>query len=409
MTTVTFSQSITNVPSFCRKTTLKKHIVRDHHAGSAADLSGNDYDEDLDEDESPSPPTRSQELPYDRSYWNLPPQIQVPSFPVRDRAATSDASFEGHQIKREASLQMTPFAPMTCRTTSDPTYIHYAPPNMNQSQLQDVTSAPMRTPPPMDSQGLANHGNFNNQGPLSALQTNMDMMHTFSSPDQLLSAQSLHTSPSTMSAVSTGPESSVSQDYRREYASPDNYQPHPSYDVSQTQISYPHLQPLSVENSCSVPTGDLPRQEHTPHQQQMPHQHYAYHDQQAVQGIRYQALQQDRDRRLQQLQMQRHVQQTQVIQRQQEQDQERHLQQLAMQQGLQQMQHMQHMQRQQQTSQDQYSQVQHTDLYSSLQYQEPVPVENVTSGLIQPCYGIYFDYEKPEDTPDMVIPGWQSV
>ncbi|MCJ1386719.1 hypothetical protein MMC17_009845 [Xylographa soralifera] len=367
--------------SFCRKTTLKKHVSRAHTSRSAGDLSSTDLDDELDEDESPSPIMQSQDFHYDRRNWNLSPQPQLTQIPLHSQIMSSEPQFNGHLIKRE-TLQTAAFASIPSRTISDPGYINYPFPEMSQGHLQTITSAPIRTPTPMRPLNQANHGSFHDARPLIPIQTNLDIMTAFSSPDQVL-PQPLQTSPSTMSDGSSGLDSSVPRDYRQEYCSPAAYQPQQSYSATGTGMNFQQqMQPLPPQHAYSLPASTLAIQEQVSHQQHLQPQHYEYEAQQ-VQDLQYQP----------------------ELQLRQEQEREQQLQQLQMSQQFDPMQQI----HQQQILQQEYSQAQPNDQYQQLPYQEPVLV-NVERYYIGPNYDVY---KLPEDLvadghgmPNNVIPGW---
>ncbi|MCJ1414245.1 hypothetical protein MMC32_000571 [Xylographa parallela] len=368
--------------SFCRKTTLKKHVSRAHTSRSAGDLSSTDLDDELDEDESPSPVMQSQEIHYDRRNWNLPPQPQLTQVPLHGQMMSNEPHFNGQLIKRE-TLHTASFASIPSRTTSDPGYINYPYPEMSQGHLQNITSAPIRTPTPMMPLSQANHGSFHETRVLMPIQTNLDMIATFSPVDQVLS-QPLQASPSTMSDGSSGLDSSVSREFRQEYCSPVAYQSQQSYSATGTGMNFQQqMQPLQPQHAYSLPASTLSaHQEQVSHQQHMQPQHFDYEAQQ-VQEVQYQQelhrQEQEREQQLQQLQISQQYDSMQQIQ-------------------------------QQQILQHGYSQIQSNDQYQ-IPYQEPLLVD-VDSYYIGPNYDAY---KLPEDLiadghgmPNAVIPQWNN-
>ncbi|MCJ1391510.1 hypothetical protein MMC18_004374 [Xylographa bjoerkii] len=363
-----------------RKTTLKKHVSRSHNPRAAGDFSGTDLDDELDEDESPSPIIQSQEIHYDRRNWDLPPQPQLTQIPLHNHVMSSEPQFNGQRIKRE-TMQTVAFPSIPSRTTSDPGYINYPYPEMSQVHLQNITSAPIRTPTSMMPLTQANHGAFHDPRPLMPIQTDLDMMTTFSSADQVL-PQPLQASPSTISSDSSGLDSSISRDYRQEYCSPVTYQSQQSYSATRTPMNFQQqMQQLPPQHDYSLPASTLPVQEQVSRQQHLQSQHYDYESQQ-VQGLQYQ----------------------QEVQQQQEQEREQQLQQLQMSQQFNPMQQIQ----QQQILQHEYSQIQSNDQYQHIPYQEPVLVE-IGGYYMGPNYD---DYKLPEDLadghgmPNSVVPPW---
>ncbi|MCJ1401254.1 hypothetical protein MMC11_004466 [Xylographa trunciseda] len=370
-------KTIAKFTSFCRKTTLKKHVLRDHCSRSAGDLSGTDLDDELDEAESPSPIMQLQGITYDRSHWGLTSQPQPTQVPLHSHVTSSDSEFIGQPVKRE-TMQTAVFGSIPSRTTSE---FNYPYPEMSQGHLQNITSAPIRTPTPMMPLSQANHGSFHDPRPLMPLQTNIDMMTTFSSPDQVL-PQPLQASPSAMSNGSSGLDSSVSRDYGQEYCSPAAYHPQQPYSATGTGMNFQQpMQPLPPQHAYSLPASTLPAQEQVSHQQRLQSQQYEYEAQQ-----------------LRDLQYQRE------IQRRQEQEREQQLQQLQMSQQFDPLQQIQ----QQQILQHEYSQVQSNDQYQHIPYEAPVLVD-MDGYYIGPNYN---DYKPPEDLladslPDAVIPQWK--
>ncbi|MCJ1284382.1 hypothetical protein MMC26_003713 [Xylographa opegraphella] len=371
--------------SFCRKTTLKKHVSRAHTSRSAGDFSSTDLDDELDEDESPSPVMQAQEIHYDRRNWGLPPDPQLTRMPLHSQIVTNEPQINGQFIKHEI-LQPATFASIPSRTTSDPGYINYPYPEMSQGQLQNITSAPIRTPTPMMPLTQASHTSFHVARPLIPIQTNLDIMTTFSSPEPVL-PQPLQASPSTMSDGSSGVDSAVTREYRQEYCSPATYQSQQPYTVTETGINFQQqMQSLQPQHAYSVPASTLPaHQEQISHQQHLQPQQYEYEAQQ-VQEVQYR----------------------QELQRRQEQEREQQMQQLQM---SQQFDTLQQMQQQQIMQQQSYSQIQPPDRYQQLPYQEPLLVD-VDGYYIGPNYE---DYKLPEDLvadghgmPEAVIPQWNN-
>ena len=326
---------------------------------------------------------QSQEIHYDRRNWGLPEHPQLTQIPLHAQIMSNEPHFHGQPIKRE-TLQTAVFASIPSRTTSDPGYINYPYPEMSQGQLQNITSAPVRTHTPMMPLSQANHGSFHDARPLIPIQTNLDMMTTFSSLDQVL-PQPVQASPSTMSDVSSGLDSAVSRDYRQEYCSPSTYQSQPSYSATGSGMNFQQMQPLPPQNAYSLPASTLSaHQKQISHHQHLQAQQYEYEAQQA-QEVQYQ----------------------QDLQRRQEQEREQHLQQLQISQQFDSMQQLQ----QQQILQHGYSQVQSNDQYQQIPYQEPLLVD-VSDYYIGPNYDAY---KLPEDLitdghgmPENAVPPWNQ-
>ncbi|MCJ1472251.1 hypothetical protein MMC13_000898 [Lambiella insularis] len=383
---------VTESSSFCRKTTLKKHVVRSHLARSTGDmdLSGTDLDEDLDEDESPSPVMQSRGIHYDRSHWNLPPQPPLAALPHHTQTAPNKPHYVEQHIKCE-TMQTSPSTSVPCRTNSDPGYINYPFPQMSQAQLQSITSAPMSSPTPLMPLVRANHGSFRERGPMTTVQTNLDMMTGFSLPDQI-TPQPLQSSPSTMSSGSSGPDSSVSQDYRQEYSSPTSYQSPLSYNDPQARLGFPHLQhmqPVTAQHTYPVPTCNMPGQQQVAHQQHLLSQHYDFETQQQIQNLQYQAVhgqqEQARTQQLQPIQLARQFDHIQPDQQQQV---------------------LQH--------QYQHQQAQPDDQYESVPYQEPVHVGDAQEPSIVNVYSNWDPQYKLDELelvdgqpmPNNAVPAW---
>lgn len=371
-------QQVLTTTSFCRKTTLKKHVIRSHIQRPSGDFSSNELDEELEEDESPSPVVQAQEmLQYDRSHWNLPPQAQPQPLSFHGGLPLHGATYGGQHIKRETSMHSTQsFTSAPSRTASDSSYVNYPhPENLSQGQIQNLSNAP-RTHTPMMSL-VTSHGAFHNSRPPTTIQTNMDMMNAFSPVDQVM-AQPLQASPSSMSAVSSRPDNSPARDYPQEYtSSPAVYHSQSSYAVPQTQMSYPQVQTMSHQQSYPMDS-NLPMQAQAP-QHQVQSQQFPYQTTQAVHEMQYQ-----QNMQLQKEQQQREMQRM-------------------------------HESQQQQAPQPvgpqvpQYSQ---NDAYNDVPYQEPTLVEVVqTNGIPHNYYGtLWVDFDKFKDPelemPSNRIPGW---
>ncbi|MCJ1249192.1 hypothetical protein MMC30_006415 [Trapelia coarctata] len=372
--------------SFCRKTTLKKHVIRSHIQRPSGDFSGNELDEELEEDESPSPVVQAQEmLQYDRSHWNLPPQAQPQPMSFHGPLPPNGTTYGGQHIKRETSMHSAQsFTSAPSRAASDSSYINYPrPENITSGQIQNLSNTPMRTHTPMMSL-VTSHGSFHSGRPATTIQTNMDMMNTFSPVDQVM-AQPLQASPSSMSAVSSHPDNSPSRDYPQEYtSSPAVYHSQSSYAVSQGQMSYPQVQSMPHQQPYSMDS-NLPMQVQVQQQQQQAQpQQFAYQTTQAVEEVQYQ----------QNLQLQKEQHQRE--------------------QQLRDMQRMREVQ-QQQAQQPVGPQVHHyaqDDAYNDVPYQQPTLVDVVqSSGMPGNYYGsLWLDYKKYEDEntqmPEDRIPGW---
>ena len=356
-------------------------MARSHSDGSAGDLSGTDLDDELDEDESPSPVMQPQSVRYDRRNWCLPPQPQLTQNPIHSHGMTSEPQFDGHPIKRE-QLQTASFPSLPSRTTSDPGYPNYHYPEISQGHLQNITSAPIRAPTPMMPLSQTSHGSFHDPRPVMTIQTNLDMIATFSPSEQVL-PQPLQASPSTLSNGSSGLDSTVSRDYRQEYSSPATYQSQQSYSAAGTPMNFEQqMQQLPPQHAYSIPACNLPVHEQLSRQQHLQSQHYEF-DPQQVQDLQYQEelrrrQEQEREQQLQQLQMSQHFDSIQQIQ-------------------------------QQQILQHEYPQVQSNDQYRHLPYQEPVLVD-IDGYYVGPNYN---DYKLAEDVltdghamPNNAIPPW---
>jgi len=368
-------QQVLTMTSFCRKTTLKKHVIRSHIQRPSGDFSSNELDEELEEDESPSPVVQAQEmLQYDRSHWNLPPQAQPQPLSFHGALPPNGATYGGQHIKRENSMHSAQsFTSAPSRTASDSSYVNYPhPENLSQGQIQNLSNAP-RTHTPMMSL-VTSHPSFHSGRPTTTIQTNMDMMNTFSPVDQVM-AQPLQASPSSMSAVSSHPDNSPVRDYPQEYtSSPAGYHSQPSYAVPQTQISYPQVQAMSHHQSYSMDS-NLPMQAQTPqHQVQVQSQQFAYQTTQAVHEMQYQ----------QNMQLQKEQQQRE----------------------------MQRMHESQQPVGPQVPHYSQNDAYNDAPYQEPTLVEVVqTNDTSHNYYGtLWVDFDKYKDPelemPSTRIPGW---
>ena len=376
-------QPLLIVTSFCRKTTLKKHIVRSHLQGAAGELSSNELEEELEEDESPSPVMQPQDIPYDRSYWGLPSQDQSP-MPFLVHISPTGAPHAGQQIKREASMQTASFGTAPSRTTSNSSYGHYPhPENLSQGQIQNLTNAPPRTSTPM---GLmqAPQGSYHIERPVPRIQTNMEIMHNFSSPNQVM-PQPLQSSPSTMSSGSSGLDSCPPQEYRQEYSTASSYPSHSSYGVPHSQMSYPQMEPMSASQTYSMSTCSLPAQVQAPRQQSIQPSQFNFDVHQAAHALQYRA----------------------AIQQQQQEDQDRERQ----------VQHQLQMQQMQQIQQQQLPQPQYTqhEPYGHAPYQEPeAVVEIISNGALGdsyygPLWPTEYKPDEPNDMPSNVIPGWSNA
>lgn len=374
-------QQLLTRASFCRKTTLKKHVIRSHIQRPSGDFSGNELDEELEEDESPSPVVQAQEmLQYDRSHWNLPPQAQPQLMSFHGPLLPNAATYGGQHIKRETSMHSAQsFTSAPSCAASDSSYINYPhPENITSGQIQNLSNAHMRTHTPMMSL-VTSHGSFHNGRPTTTIQTNMDMMNTFSPVDQVM-AQPLQASPSTMSAVSSRPDNSPSRDYPQEYtSSPAVYHSQSAYAVPQSQMTYPQVQSMPHQQPYSMDS-NLPMQVQATQQQAQPQQ-FAYQTTQSVQEVHYQQLQKEQHQREQQLR------------------------------DIQRM-HEVHQQQAQQPVGPQISQYSQNDEYNDGTYQEPALVDVVqATGMPGNYYGgLWLDFKKLEDgdvqMPEDRIPGW---
>jgi hypothetical protein len=355
--------ALTNI-SFCRKTTLKKHAVRSHLLGPGGDVSGNeiDADEEFEDEDSPSPIMQSQELMhYDRSPWNLPPHVQAGSSPYRGQMP-SNGMYGSPPIKRESSMRPGSFTSAPSRTTSDPGYNHYPhPDNMNQGQIQNLSQPPTSMP--------MSHAFHNGRPAPGQLQTNLGMMNSFNSPDQIV-PQPLQASPSTMSNGSSAAAMSPSQDYPQEYASPASYHAQPSYTMPQPQMGYPHLHNLPSRPSYSMDSYTVPPQAQAPQQLEQQYYQASQPAQEAYNPIMQRQAEHQRKEQLAMEEMQMHQQQMQAQQTQQQ--------------------------------------------YEEEHYQEPELVETIPSvhmglhyysGLQQP----YDPYKDEEGLPSAVIPSWAQT
>lgn len=259
---------------------------------------------------------------------------------------------------------------------------------MSQAQLQNITSAPVEPPTSLMPLVHASHGSFREQRPITTIQTNLDMMTSFSLPDQVI-PQPLQSSPSTMSTGSSGPDNSVSQNYRQEYASPTTYQSTPSYDDTQARMDFSHIQhmqPMAAQQTYSMPTCSLPGQQHL-----LP-QHYTFEAPQQVQGLQYQDIQhQQQQEHPQQLQRIKIPLQFEQVQRDQQQ------------------QVLQHQYQHQQTWPD--------DQYETVSYQPPVLVDVVQEPGIINVYSNWdpqqyklddLDLVDGQAMPDSAIPAWSG-
>ena len=266
------------------------------------------------------------------------------------------------------------------RTTSDSSYDHYPhPENLSQGQIQNLTNTPPCTSTPM-ALLQAPQGSYNMERSVTRIQTNMEMMHTFSSPSQVM-PQPLQASPSTMSNGSSGLDSCPPPEYRQEYPTATSYPSQPSYGVPHGQMSYSQMGPLSGSHTYPMSTCSLPSQVQASRQQPL-QPHFNYGIQQAAHAHQYRA----------------------AMQQQQQEDQERER-------------HVQHQLQMQQMQQQQLPQPQYTqhEPYAHAPYQEPEAVVEIISngGVGDPYYSALWatDY-KPDEAngmPNDVIPAWNNV
>lgn len=350
-----------NIISFCRKTTLSKHVRRIHNALPGEEFAGEDVDEELEDEESPSPVTNEapQNVQYPRAQWTLP--VVTPELSYLSQASPMPGQFEERPVKLEALIQATPFAGIPGRPTSDLSYLNYPHPERSQGHIQNLTSAPLRRPGLVMQTRHSNHSSFDSPRSAPRVQTDADMAPSFSAEGMI--NPSLQASPSSLSDGSTVPDSSISQDYSRNFGFP----------TTQPQMQYPAtptLDPYSI--GCNVSAQAQPAQPFI--YSEPPNMAQQYRHDQAQQE-----MQRQREARYQEAQRQE-IHQVASLRRE---DELRQLQ-------LQQMQ-LQQQQRHQQ-EQEQQAQFVHVPQDDTYVYRDPVPVPPSQpmylspTGYIDPLY-----------------------
>ena len=348
--------------SFCRKTTLSKHLKRNHNGFLDEEFTGDDADEAFDDEESLSPAT-SEITPtaqYSRSHWGLP-NVDA-QLPYRQTLQRND-QFDEQPIKRESSVQPTSYPATAERTQSNSGYVNnYPHPNMMQGGIQNLTVTPVHRPRLVMQATHSNHSSYDSQMSNPRMIPRSDMSGSYSSSEQILT-EPLQQSPASSTDCSPASGSRSSGEYYPTFPTSEPYPSQPSYDAPQSQVNYIQMQPTQSRHSQPMRTCDMPSQGHIQQQHQQQVDDFGYSNQSALYGMQMQreATQQAEAQRMEQ---------------QRQQEQQLQLQQMQQMQQLQQQQQQQQ-QRQHEASQQQFNLMPQDDHYDSIPYQEPELVVDV--------------------------------